>query len=79
MALEGDDMWMPIGSFPDERWAHEIVGLLKKSGFKASIVNRGPRAYQVVVPESEAGAAGESLAALGYFTCPVRQSSRRKK
>lgn len=72
-------MRVPIGSFPDERWAQEILGLLEKSGFKASIVTRGPRAYQVVVPESQAHAAGESLANLGYFTCPVKQSRGRKK
>lgn len=70
-------MRVPVSSFPDEGWAREVLELLKKSGFKASIVVRGPRAYQVVVPESDARAAGESLSALGYFSCPV--TSRRKR
>lgn len=62
-------MRIPIGSFPDERWATEIRDLLKQSHIDATIDVRGPRAYQVLVPKKQADEAGRTLFSLGYFTC----------
>ena len=66
-------MRVPIGSFPDERWATEIRDLLKQSHIDATIDVRGPRAYQVLVPEKQADEAGQKLLSLGYFTCSSRR------
>lgn len=69
-------MRVPIGSFPDERWATEIRDLLKQSHIDATIDVRGPRAYQVLVPKKQADEAGRTLFSLGYFTCSSRTRRR---
>jgi hypothetical protein len=67
-------MRVPVGSYPYERWAREVVGLLKKAQINAWVDRRGPRAYQVVVPPGLYHAAGKALAGLGYFTCSAARS-----
>jgi hypothetical protein len=67
-------MRVPVGSYPYERWAQEVVDLLKKAGINASVDRRGPRAYQVVVPPGLYHAAGKALADLGYFACSAVRS-----
>jgi hypothetical protein len=62
---------VPVASFPHERWALEVEEGLRGAGISATVDPRGSRAYQVVVPEGEAGAAAALLSEMGYMTCPV--------
>lgn len=60
-----------VSSFPYELWAREIGEVLGRYGIEVSIVEAGPRAYQVYVPDEEVDRAGEVLNELGYLTCAV--------
>ncbi len=62
---------VPVGSYPFERWALEVQDGLVAAGFDAALDVRGPRAFQVVVPERQSDAAGAALAEIGYLSCPA--------
>lgn len=62
----------PIASFPFLKWAEEVGAQLQRAALAPVIEARGPRAYQISVPQDQAKAAEEILGALGYLTCEIR-------
>lgn len=63
-----------VGSFPYESWAWEVSQALASERIASEVEAAGPRAYQVLVDESDSDRAGELLATVGYMTCPVGAS-----
>jgi hypothetical protein len=61
-----------VASFPLESWADEVRDLIQAQGIAAAVVYRGPRAWQVLVDESDGPAVEFVVADIGYLTgCPV--------
>lgn len=58
-----------VGSFPYQEWAEEIQNALLGKGVQAEVSYAGPRAYPVLIDESDSEKAGEILSEIGYFTC----------
>ena len=61
-----------VASFPLESWAAEVRDLIQSQGIAAAVEYRGPRAWQVLVDESDGPAVEFVVADIGYMTgCPA--------
>ncbi len=60
-----------IASFPLDSWAADVRDLVQVQGIPAAVDYRGPRAWQVLVDEADAAAAGMVVASVAYLDCAV--------
>jgi hypothetical protein len=61
-----------VASYPDGAMAEGIAAELLRVGLEASVVYKGERAWQVLVPERQERDARKSIEGVGYMMCGRR-------